>query len=236
MAASVSTLWYVDAPEPAAVLRSAHPARDSAQALVGRLYPHLNSVPLERVPLAEAVACAEPDRVHVGSYPGVTVVCSPDLPQRRPSSIPETWTHTLGSEYTYLIRSDPPRAWGAFAQWHHGELRRAFSATTVDIFEDQGVPYVWERPFWAGDHPVRWPVDIPPPPQALPFHPRRLVETANDAWLGFRYIGGDPGGLTPAGIEVWRFGLYRDGEIPPGTSDPAPPRERRGRRWWHRTR
>lgn len=236
MAASVSTLWYVDAPEPAAVLRSAHPARDSAQALVGRLYPHLNSVPLERVPLAEAVAGAEPDRVHVGSYPGVTVVCSPDLHQRRPSSIPETWTHTLGSENTYLIRSDPPRAWGAFAQWHHGELRRAFSATTVDIFEDHGVPFVWERPYWAGDHPVRWPVDIPPPPQALPFHPRRLVETANDAWLGFRYIGGDPGGLTPAGIEVWRFGLYRDGEIPPGTSDPAPPRVRRGRRWWHRTR
>lgn len=235
MAASVSTLWYVDAPEPAMVLRSAHPDRDSAHALVGRLYPNLNSVPMQRVPLVEAAACAEPDRVYVGSYPGVTVVCSPDLPQRQPSETPETWTHTLGSEHTYLIRSDPPRAWGAFAQWHHGELRRAFSATTVDIFEDHGVPFVWERPFWAGDHPVRWPVHLPAPPQALPFHPRRLVETANDSWLGFRYIGAGTGGLDPAGIEVWRFGLYRDGETPPATPDSVTPGEQR-RRWWHRLR
>jgi len=231
MAASVSTLWYVDAPEPAAVLRSARPDRDSAHALVGRLYPDLNSVPLERVPLVEAAACTERDRVYVGSYPGVTVVCSPDLPQQ-PSETPETWTHTLGSEHTYLIRSDPPRALGAFAQWHHGELRRAFSATTVDIFEDHGVPFVWERPFWAGDHPVRWPVDVTPPPQALPFHPRRLVETANAAWLGFRYIGRESGEPDPADIEVWRFGLYRDGETPPLATDFTPPPERRRRRWW----
>lgn len=242
MAVSVSTLWYVDAPDPAAVLRYARPIRESAHALVGRLYPNLNSIPLERVPLVEAVACTDPDRIHVGSYPGVTVVCSPDLSQRQPSKIPGTWTHPLGSEDTYLIRSDPRRAWGAFAHWHHGELRRTFSATTVDIFEDDGVPFVWEGPFWAGAHPVHWPVDMSPPPQALPFHPRRLVEAANDSWLGFRYIGAESGSPDPAGIEVWRFGLYPDGGTPPAASDPITPRQRRPRRqqrqrrWFRRIR
>ncbi len=68
------------------------------------------------------------------------------------------------------------------------------------------MPFVWERPFWAGDHPCGGPSISPLHRRPCRSIPRRLVETANDSWLGFRYIGAGTGGLDPAGIEVWRFG------------------------------
>ena len=53
MSATVSTLWYVDAPDPAAVLREFAPDRDAAQALLSRLFPDLQVDPGVRVPLTE---------------------------------------------------------------------------------------------------------------------------------------------------------------------------------------
>lgn len=239
MPASVSTLWYVDAPDPAAVLRTARPDRDTAQTLLRRLFPEQSAIPLGRVPLGQAAGGnsdgettqdGEAARVFVGSFPGVTVVCSPDLKLRRPSALPERWLHMLASEHTYLVVSDPPGAWGAFGAWERGTLRRAFGASTVEFFEDEGIPFVWERPFWAGEHPINWPAQVPPHPQSLPFHPRRLVESANAAFVGYRYVGRTADELDPNAIEVWSFALRSHDE--PATQPIAEQRIRNP--WWRR--
>lgn len=229
MSATLSTLWFVDDPEPAAVLRGSTPERDTAHALLARLYPDLRSTPLGRVSLRQATREAADGTVFVGSFPGVTVVCSTDLAFRRPSSLPDSTVHTLACEHTYLIVSDAPGSWGAFGAWHRGTPRRAFGAGAVEFFEDDGLPFLWERPFWSGEYPIRWPAGVPPHPQALPFHPRRLVEAANAAWLGFRYVGCLDDEPRPEEIEVWAFTL-RD---PTGSEPVAAPAPRR-RRWWRR--
>ncbi|WP_241385745.1 DUF6928 family protein [Rhodococcus sp. CH91] len=228
MSASVSTLWYVDAPDPAAVLREFSPDRDAAHALLSRLFPDRRVDPGECVPLTDAGGHEEDaERIWVGSYPGVTVVSGPRFRLRRPSELPSMWLRTPASERTYLLASDPPGAWGSFAAWECGRLRRAFGASTVEFFEDDGLPFVWERPFWAGEHPLRWPPDVPPPPQSLPFHPRKLVEEAHGAWLGFRYVGRRDTEPDPREIRMWSFAL-RSPVL--RVSVPAAPRIA----WWRR--
>lgn len=174
MSATMSTLWYVDAPDPAAVLHEFSPDRDAAQALLSRLFPDLQVDPGGRVPLTEAGDTGKDDGVErfwIGSYPGVTVVSSRRFALRHPSELPAMWLRTPAAERTCLLASDPAGAWGSFAVWECGTLRRSFGANTVEFFEDQGLPFVWERPFWAGEHPLRWPPNVPPPPESLPFHP-----------------------------------------------------------------
>lgn len=216
MGAKASTIWYVDASEPKSVLRQTEsPDWDAAKALVEQFFPDHTVVPSRQVSVL-AAADAAPNEVYVGCFPGVTVVCGPDLSLLKPSSLPETWTRPLASEHTYLVSTDPETAWGAFAYWERGELRRSFSATPIYIYEDTGLPLVWERPFWAGDHPLMYPPGVLPDPQSLPFHPQEFAETANAEWLGFRYTG-DPhsGELDPSSVPVCGFTLYAPGQQPP---------------------
>lgn len=238
MAAVVSTLWYVDAPDPAAVLRNSTPDRDTAHALVTRLHPDRHVTAGGRATLAQVAAGKGPDdtefddnTVFVGSFPGVTVVCSRELIHRRPSAVDANWLHTLASENTYLIVSDAAGGWGSFAAWERGTLRRAFGAGAIEFYEDEGIPFLWERPYWSGEHPMRWPAGSVPHPEALPFHPRRLVEAANAAWLGFRYVGRTEGEPEPSGIDVWSFILHRPGEATPPA---APAGQQPTRSWWRR--
>jgi len=213
MSATVSTLWYVDAPDPAAVLRDFAPDRDAARTLLSHLFPNRRVDPGVCVPLTEAGSAGsiggddENERICVGSYPGVTVVSSPHFALRRPSELSPMWLRTPASERTCLLVSNPAGAWGSLALWERGALRRTFGASTVEFFEDDGVPFVWERPFWAGEHPLRWPPNVPPPPQSLPFHPRKLVEEAHGTWLGFRYVGRRDDEPDPREIGLWSFTL-----------------------------
>lgn len=240
MGAKASTIWYVDAPDPANVLReNPEPDADAARALVGALFPEMNVFPLGSGTLADSTGVA-PGEVYVGSYPGLTVVCGTNLNLRKPSTIDETWTRPLASEQTYLVCTDPGAAWGSFAYWERGELRRSFSATPVEIHENLGLPLLWERPFWAGEHPLPFPPGVFPDPQSLPFHPSEFAEAANAEWLGYRYT--PPvrdGELDPATVGLCGFAVYRDGEEPPvvlaSTRAAGPgPLSRGLRRWFGR--
>ncbi|KAF0961926.1 DUF6928 family protein [Rhodococcus sp. T7] len=214
--AKVSTIWYVDVPDPAAVLRS-HPEPDLAAArrLAARLYPDLAATPTGPVPLAEAARLDAAGTVHIGSYAGVTVVCGPDLVVPRPSTLPGTRIRPTESAKTYYVASKPDIAWGSFAMWEDGHLIRAFSATPVHIHEDLGIPLVWERPFWAGDFPLEHPPGVLPDPQSLPFHPQQFAEGANREWLNFRYTGAPEGTeIDPKKITVHGFAVHPPGEGP----------------------
>lgn len=214
------------------------PDRDTAHALLARLYPDRHATAVGRATLAQVAggkgsddAEFDDDTVFVGSFPGVTVVCSRELTHRRPSAVGVNWLHTLASENIYLIVSDAAGGWGSFGAWEQGTLRRAFGAGAIEFYEDEGIPFLWERPYWSGEHPMRWPADAVPHPEALPFHPRRLVEAANAAWLGFRYVGRGDGEPAPADIEVWSFALHRPGEPVPPTASTA---QQTKRSWWRR--
>lgn len=219
MAAKASTVWYVDAPDPHAVLREhPEPDHDAAQALAGRLFPDRTAVPTSNAPLSAAAGVVG-NEIFIGSYPGLTVVCAPQLALPRPSELPEDWVRPHASEHTYLVAFDPRHEWGSFATWERGALRRSFSASNVHILEDQGLPPVWERPFWAGEHPIAPVAGVLPDPQSLPFDPQRFADAANRRWLGFGYLpAADAEGPQPDSIVVTGFALYRAGEVPHQTS------------------
>ncbi|MEV6561134.1 hypothetical protein AB0M22_35810 [Nocardia sp. NPDC051756] len=218
MLSKASTLWYVDAPDPLTVLRANHdPDPDAALALAKQLHGDRDVLPIMVGTLA---GCAGPDldEVYIGCYPGVTVVCSAQAARVHPTEIPELLVRPLASEHTFLVSFDAAHGWGAFAHWERGEFRRAFSSSRVNILEDEGLPLVWERPYWAGEHPVRWQAGELPDPQTLPFDPPDFADAANHEWLGFHYRSpAAEGALVPGDVAVCGFTLYPKGQAP----DPA---------------
>lgn len=237
MGAKASTIWYIDAPDPISLLRVTTTSDwDAAAALVGRLYPERVAVPKEPGSILQSAGVSS-NEIYIGCYPGATVICGSNLSIAKPSLIPEYWTRPLASECTYLIATDPDTAWGAFAYWERGTLRRSFSATPIYIYEDTGLPLVWERPFWAGERPLIYPPGVMPDPQSLPFHPQEFAEAANAEWLGFRYTGAPRGDeFDPNSLPVCGFTLYAPGEQPtPVVEQPhAEPQDRKFMRWLRR--
>lgn len=237
MPSTVSSLWYVDAPDPVAVLRD-HPGPDpeAALALARQLNPDRDVVPAASGTL-KVWAGPDPESVYIGCYPGVTVVCSSRAALARPTRLPELLVRPLASEHTYLVSYDISMGWGAFAYWERGEFRRSFSSSRVNILEDEGMPLVWERPYWAGDFPIELGPGEIADPQLLPFDPPDFADWANQTWLGFRYRGKfSDGALTSDHIEVCGFSLFPKGEAPAVAQEAAPVVEPNGKRglfgWW----
>ncbi|WP_308014727.1 DUF6928 family protein [Nocardia coffeae] len=215
MPSTASSLWYVDAPDPVAVLRD-HPDPDpaAALALARQLNPDLDVVPAASGTM-KVWAGPDPGSMYIGCYPGVTVVCTTQAAVARPTRLPELLVRPLASERTYLISYDVAHGWGAFAHWERGEFRRSFSSTRVDILEDAGLPQVWERSYWAGEHPLRLLPGEFPDPQTLPFDPTEFADGANAEWLGFHYRGGEhDGALVPDDVPVCGFSLFPKGQAP----------------------
>lgn len=205
---NASTLWYVDAADPAAAVRDTELGLDAARALALRLHPGLEATHLGAETLAESENLADGEIV-VGCYPGLSVVRTGESLPPVPSSLVAHWIHPTGYRHTYLCSSSPVTragSWGAFAHWDGDKLARSFSATPVHIIENLGLPEVWERPYWAGEYPVQPSFDVLPDPQTLPFNPGEFAEAAPRAWLG--------ADIDPASIFVSRFAVHPAGQIP----------------------
>ncbi|MGW5314629.1 DUF6928 family protein [Nocardia thailandica] len=213
MITKASTLWYSDVADPAALLRG-HPEPDAAAAaaLAAELYSDFDVRPIT---VGTLDGCSGPDRdeVFLGCYPGLTVVCTAEAALADPTRLPDLLVRPLASEHTFLVSFDTAWHWGAFAHWERGEFRRAFSSSRTDILSDEGLPMIWERPYWAGEHPLPW--DEPPRPQSLPFDPPEFADAANEQWLGFRYLTAKgPDSPLPAQLRVCGFTLYPKGRAP----------------------
>ncbi|MBY6685300.1 hypothetical protein HQ305_10955 [Rhodococcus sp. BP-149] len=222
MGLGTAALWFVDAPDPIAVLRSGVQSdTDAAAAVARKLHPGLEPTLVGMAPLTAFAVASEPNRVLVGCYPGITVVCASEPAAVRPSTLEESWTSLLPSTHTFLVASEREHAWGAFAQWDSGTLKRSFSAGPTYIHEDEGLPFPWERPFWSGDHPLQFDGEKFPDPQALPFHPQEFADAASAQWLGVRMIGGARDGDTDPGSVLLCDFAMRD---PAATPPPEPPR------------
>ncbi|HEY5855332.1 MAG TPA: hypothetical protein VIW24_15090 [Aldersonia sp.] len=145
-----------------------------------------------------------PGEVGIGCYPGVTVVSGDRFVFPRPSAAPLAWIRPTLAERTYYAAVWPVRAWGACAIWERAVVRRSFSATRVHIIEDSGLPAVWERGFWAGQHPIEYPLGTYPDPQSLPFDPEVFAAEAARQWFGPEH--GD--------VAINRFRVCEPGSLP----------------------
>ncbi|MED5800014.1 hypothetical protein VX037_03095 [Gordonia sp. Z-3] len=255
MSARAVTLWFIDSDDPIAQL-SADPLNDvvAAQKLAATIYGDRVLVPVADTDLATAAAAADA-HVYAGWYGRLSVLCCSLFDTTEPSTLTRTLASIRPSSAATLLVTDPDRSAGAFARWEHGELRRSFAADPVTIFEDSGLPYPFERPFWAGEHPLRYAPGVPAEPLALPFHPQELAEQANREWLGFRFTTplADTD-LDPTRIPVTAFAIHPADYVPAeedwaryqgnltvsgsavaddgadaASGSPAPPPKRRGR-------
>ncbi|AZG45371.1 DUF6928 family protein [Gordonia insulae] len=215
MSARAVSLWFIDSDDPVALLGST-PANDvvAAQKLAEAIYGDRVLVPIVDTDLATAAAAQDP-HVYAGWYGRLAVITCSLFAANQPSTLTRTIASIRQSAAATLLYTDPETSVGAFARWENGELRRSFAADPVTILEDNGLPFPLERPFWGGEHPLRYAPGIPAEPLALPFHPQELAEESNRAWLGFRFT--RPFGendLDPARIPVTAFAIHPADYIP----------------------
>ncbi|MGV9710939.1 DUF6928 family protein [Gordonia sp. NPDC003424] len=221
MSARAVTVWFIDDDDPIGFLGGELTNDvDAAQHMVSTLYGDRVLVPALDTDLATAAA-AQDSHVYAGSYGPLAVVSCSLFATTTPSSLTRTIGSMRQSAAATLLFTDPEDSVGAFARWENGVLRRSFAADPVQIFEDVGLPYPFERPFWAGEHPLRYAPGVAPDPMALPFHPQHIAEQSNREWVGFRFT--HPlaeTDLDPARIPVTGFAL-RAADYVPGEEDRA---------------
>lgn len=215
MSARAVTLWFLDSDDPVALLRGCA-ANDvvASQKLAEAIYGDRVLVPVADTSLA-AAASAQDAHVYAGWYGRLAVICCSLFATTEPSTLTRTIASIRQSAAATLLVTDPERSVGAFARWEDGELRRSFAADPITIVEDTGLPYPFERPFWAGDYPLQYAPGVAPEPLALPFHPQQLAEQANREWLGFRFtppfVESD---LDPNRIPVTAFAIHPSDYVP----------------------
>ena len=215
MSARAVTLWFIDTADPATLL--AHGVANdvtAAQRLASGIYGDSVLLPVIDTNLAAAMN-ADDNHVYAGHYGQLSVLSCSLLAGIKSAGLTRTVSSISPSAAATLLCTDPENGMGTFARWEEGQLRRAFYATPVDIFEDEGLPYPFERPFWAGDHPLQYAEGVSPDPLALPFHPQQLAEQSNREWLGFRFTHPlAPTDIDPIHIPVTGFAIHPADYVP----------------------
>ncbi|WP_156890409.1 DUF6928 family protein [Gordonia shandongensis] len=185
MFANVALLWFVACPDPAAELRrgvSIDPERTTD--FMGRAFPDADVTAIGSSDLATAVDGPD-NRVFAAHYGPLAVLAGTSLHTADPHEL-TAYLRAVDSGHEQLLLSvDPATSTGCFARWQRGELQRGFVGTPTIIQTDFGLPYPFEGPYWAGEHPA--PVAVGRDPLSLPFHPADLAEAAHRAWVGFRF-------------------------------------------------
>jgi hypothetical protein len=134
----------------------------------------------------------ESGQLLVGCYPHVRIVAHKDLANDHPSRIDRRWVDPALGRYAYVYATHSVVDWFAFALWRDGELVRSLSLSSDDgVIEDKGGMLDFEKPFWAGEHPVEPEEEDEEEPYPLVFHPLELSEAAMQSSLGFAFEG-DP--------------------------------------------
>jgi hypothetical protein len=182
-------LFYTDG-DVRPILQAAPPIdRGATRAMVQRLYPTMELVETADGSLAEA---GPPDGlVLAGCFPKLSIVCTADVAQDRPSTVDRRFVKEAGGRTVYLHSMHSGADWFAFGKWDEGGyIERSISlAPKRGLIENIGTPLPLERRYWAGER--RLGHGYP-----LPFHPLDLAEYVLRVLFGFNYDGptleGDP--------------------------------------------
>jgi hypothetical protein len=149
--------------------------------------------------------CPPDDEVHIGCFPGVSILAAKEFGIDYPSKLPAPFISAGGSGTVYLHAMHSVVDWLAFAQWINGKLVRSLSLSPDSgILEDIGQRMPFEEPFWSGQNPVT--VDDDEDDYPLPFHPLELGEAALKEFFGYQLEGLDgPKLLQPESIPLVKY-------------------------------
>jgi len=156
--------------------------------------------------------CPPDDELLIGCFGGISVVAAKEFGIDHPSRLNRSFIAAGGAGSTYLHAMHSVVDWFAYANWINGKLVRSLSLSPDSgILEDIGQRLDFEKPYWAGQHPVGG--DDEDNSYPLPFHPLDLGEAALRELFGYQLEGIiDPALLEPESIPLVHY--------------------RRSRSWW----
>jgi Family of unknown function (DUF6928) len=154
--------------------------------------------------------CPPDNELHIGCFPGVSVVAAKEFGIDYPSRLPEKFI-AAGKGVVTLHAMHSVVDWFAFAQWANGRLLRSLSLSPDNgIMEDIGKRLPFEEPYWSGEHPSGGEDEEDDyPSYPFPFHPLDLGEAALRELFGYQLEGlVDRSLLEPASVPLVRYRRY----------------------------
>jgi hypothetical protein len=144
------------------------------------------------------------DEVHIGCFPGVSVVAAKEFGGDYPSTLPAHFVESGRRGTIHLHAMHSVVDWFAFAVWRDGKLVRALSLSPDSgVLEDIGERLPFEVPYWAGEHPVDSDEDEELGEYPFVFHPLELGEAALGEFFGYHLEGMiDPQMLQPENVPL----------------------------------
>lgn len=178
--------------------------REATMKLASALFPGEKLEPIGDGDLSST--CPPNDELHIGCFPGVSVVAAKEFGIDYPSKLPQRFIAAGGSGVVTLHVMHSVVDWFAYAIWANGKLVRSLSLSPDSgIMEDIGQHLPFEKPYWSGDHPA---VDSEEEEDAnpFPFHPLELGEETLKDRFGYQLEGFiDPSLLEPESIPLVCF-------------------------------
>lgn len=204
---AVLTLWFVNASDPAAVLRAEPKAdRGFGRKFLAQLNPAFPITPIGQFPLNRS-AHADTGEYYVGGYQGITVVQTViEGGALKLSTLPPALLYAQAAHHIYAFAVNEEKGYAGVAHWEDSILKRSLCSTPTEFIEDSGLPEPFEGPFWAGERPnAHTPEPTSEDAESLgigvPFDPIELLEAAEVYWLGIE-IGEDGPDLDVVGYAV----------------------------------
>jgi hypothetical protein len=177
--------------------------RSATLELATRLFPSDKLEPIGDGCLS--YTCPPDDELHVGCFPGVSVLAAKEFGIDHPSRLSERFISYGSSGTIYLHAMHSAVDWFAFAKWNNGQLVRSLSLSPESgIVEDIGQRLPFEEPFWSGQHPAT--DDDEEEEYPLPFHPLELGEAALNEFFGYQLEGSIGGALVrPESVPLVKY-------------------------------
>jgi hypothetical protein len=153
--------------------------------------------------------CPPNDEVHIGCFPGVSVIAAKEFGIDYPSKLPQRFIDAAGNGIATLHAMHSVVDWFAYATWANGKLVRSLSLSPDSgIMEDIGQRLPFEEPFWSGNHPAV--DDDETDAYPFPFHPLDLGEATLKDQFGYQLEGYiDASLLDPESVPLVRYKRYR---------------------------
>jgi hypothetical protein len=178
--------------------------RRATQKLADSLFPGEKLEPIGDGDLS--YTCPPDDELHIGCFPGVSVVAAKEFGIDYPSKLHQRFIAAGGNGTVTLHAMHSVVDWFAYAMWANGKLVRSLSLSPDSgIMEDIGQPLPFEEPYWSGAHPA---VDDDEDEDAypFPFHPLELGEATLKDQFGYQLEGYiDASLLEPEPIPLVRY-------------------------------
>ncbi|MDD2989546.1 MAG: hypothetical protein PHI64_11370 [Zoogloea sp.] len=178
--------------------------REATSKLAAALFPGERLEPIGDGNLS--YTCPPGDELHIGCFPGVSVIAAKEFGIDYPSKLPQKFIAAAGKGVITLHAMHSVVDWFAYAIWVNGRLVRSLSLSPDDgIMEDLGQRLPFEEAYWSGEHPAVE-ADEEMDAYPFPFHPLELGEEALKDRFGYQLEGFiDPSLLEPESIPLVRY-------------------------------